>query len=325
MNIKLIISVIIPVYNTSLYLAECIESMIAQTIFEKMEIILINDGSTDNSGEICEEYSNNYQNIRVIHQENKGVSVARNTGLKFVKGNYIYFCDSDDTVEHNLLEVLLNNIIENKADLSIVDFQRIFPNGSKKKYRKEHVILLDNKNDVLKSFLSSKIIGNNLVDKLFCYELIKNLEFSCDYKIGEDMFFIYNVLKKCNKVIVDSRNSYYNYIIRDDSAMNSKDIEKYEDAFALSKEIYIDLSNDTNLELFAYGHLAHEECKAIEYKIKNTQSISRKVYKEYKQRLKKYSLLKIIKSIKGRPLYGFILMRFSPKIYMFFHRILKIG
>ena len=324
MDTNLLISVIIPVYNSSLYLDECIKSMIAQTISDKLEIILINDGSTDNSGEICTKYAKEYTNIHVIFQENKGVSEARNTGLKYAKGKYIYFCDSDDTVDKQLLEVLFNNINNHAADLSIVDFQRIFPNGTKKKYRKNQIVLLDNNEDIIKSFLSSNIIGNNLIDKLFPSELVGDLRFPTGYKVGEDMFFVYNILKKCNKVIIDSHNAYYNYVIRSESTMNSNDIAKYDDAFELSKKIYKDLSNNKKLEIYAYGHLAHEECKSIEYKLKNSSNRNSN-NKLYKSKLKKYSILKIIKCLSGKHLYGFLLMRFSPSLYMFIHKILKIG
>lgn len=324
MDTNLLISVIIPVYNSSPYLEACINSIIEQTIFDKLEIILVDDGSTDSSIEICNRYANAYQNIVVIAQENMGVSVARNTGLKYAKGKYIYFCDSDDLANKQLLEILLNNINKYNADLSIVDFQRIFPDGSKKKYRKNQMILFDNNNDIIKSFLSSSLIGNNLFDKLFSYNLIDDLRFPANYKVGEDMFFIYNVLKKCNKVIIDSHNALYNYIIRSESAMNSTNTSKYDDAFELSKKIYKELSNNQKLEIYAYGHLAHEECKSIEYKLKNSSN-KKNINTEYKSKLKKYSILKIIKCLNGKHLYGFLLMRFSPSLYMIIHKILKIG
>ena len=102
----MMISVIIPIYNTEKYLKDCINSVLKQTIND-YEIILINDGSTDKSKEIAEQYCHDYDNISLINQSNKGQGAARNVGVVAAKGEYVYFLDSDDTIENNLFEICL--------------------------------------------------------------------------------------------------------------------------------------------------------------------------------------------------------------------------
>ena len=116
-----LISIIIPVYNVEKYLAKCVESVINQT-YKKIQIILIDDGSTDNSGKICDDFKLKDNRIEVIHKKNGGLSDARNAGLKIVKGDYIGFIDSDDYIEKDMYETLLCLLIENNADISIVSF-----------------------------------------------------------------------------------------------------------------------------------------------------------------------------------------------------------
>ena len=117
---KLLISVIIPVYNVEIYIKKCIDSVLNQT-FQNFEIILIDDGSTDNSGRICNEYVLKDNRIKVIHQNNAGLSAARNKGIDVSSGNYICFLDSDDWYSNNALEEFINLVINYNADISIID------------------------------------------------------------------------------------------------------------------------------------------------------------------------------------------------------------
>ena len=110
------ISVIVPVYNVEKYLVQCIESIKMQT-FENWELILVDDGSQDNSGMICDEYAQKDNRIKVVHQKNRGVSTARNSGVKFATGKYISFVDSDDYIVPNFFEIMLEKLIAYKADM----------------------------------------------------------------------------------------------------------------------------------------------------------------------------------------------------------------
>ncbi|MBO7334370.1 MAG: glycosyltransferase, partial [Lachnospiraceae bacterium] len=119
-----LISVIVPVFEVEKYLKECIESILNQT-YTNLEIILVDDGSPDKCGEICEEYAKTDNRIIVIHHENKGLSSARNRGLDIATGDYIGFVDSDDKIAPDMFEILLNNLKQYDADISICGFYRL--------------------------------------------------------------------------------------------------------------------------------------------------------------------------------------------------------
>ena len=112
------ISIIVPVYNVEKYLKTCLDSIINQT-YQNLEIILVDDGSTDNSGEICEEYRKTDSRIILIHKENEGLSMARNFGLDIASGDYISFVDSDDFIARNMMEALYNRLLETQSDMAI--------------------------------------------------------------------------------------------------------------------------------------------------------------------------------------------------------------
>ena len=122
------ISVIIPVYNTENWLRECVESVLSQT-YQNLEILLIDDGSTDSSSILCDSYAQTYEQVKVYHQINQGLSAARNTGLDMATGSYIFFLDSDDFLETDALEIMYRTLMEQNADLVIGAYRRIRATG----------------------------------------------------------------------------------------------------------------------------------------------------------------------------------------------------
>ena len=321
-----LISIIVPIYNTSKYLHDSIESLVNQTIFSKLEIILIDDGSTDDSLLICQEYSNKYKNIKTVVQKNNGVSSARNLGLENTSGEYIAFFDSDDLAESILYESLLDLCKKYDADVSIGDFCRIFPNGNKKKYRKNLIRVWNDKEEAIKSFLSGDLIGNNLVDKLFKKEVIRDIKFPSGFAIGEDMFFVYKALKNSTKVVLNSNICHYQYILRKSSAMNGDFSDKYLDTVNLSEAILEDIVSYSPLVPYAEAHLIHEKIKVLEYMMKNNASKGYDKYRmKYTKDIRKYSIVKGVKYLSKRQFYGLILMKISPFFYMHVHKIMKIG
>ena len=123
-----LVSVIIPCYNSEKYLDRCLESVTNQT-YKKLDIILVDDGSTDNTSSLCDSWAEKDDRISVFHIKNSGVANARNLALKYAKGEFIAFVDSDDVVEPNIIEVLLNNLIQTNSDISICDYQINFDGG----------------------------------------------------------------------------------------------------------------------------------------------------------------------------------------------------
>jgi len=123
------VSVIVPVYNTERYLRRCIESILHQT-YQNFELILVDDGSTDQSRNICSEYADLDKRIKLIHQKNRGVAAARNAALDVATGQYIAFCDSDDSLELETLNVMCNTMLDDKCDCVCIQYKKINPDNS---------------------------------------------------------------------------------------------------------------------------------------------------------------------------------------------------
>ena len=203
------VSVIVPVYNVEPYLPRCIDSILAQT-YTDFELILVDDGSPDNSGAICDEYAAKDPRIRVIHKENGGVSSARNAGLDVATGEYVAFVDSDDYVSMLYLEKL----IRNKCDLSICSCYKISENG-----HSEIFLSVENETYLVTSEKIADWFDKRYLiyvwGKAFRRAIIEsaNLRFDCRISLGEDTVFAVNYILLCNSIefIADSLYFYIKY------------------------------------------------------------------------------------------------------------------
>lgn len=205
-----LISIIILVYNVEDYLKKCIESVLAQS-YTNLQIILIDDGSTDNSGNICELYRKRDERIDVIHTSNKGVSNARNIGLAAAKGTYIGFVDADDWIDNNMYMYLYKIINMYNADISSIESCRT-DDESKKIINKNEKIVEYNREQYMKHFFkigSQKIlyyVYNKLYRKtLFVHEHI----FPIEYSIGEDVLASYRMISNAKKIVSSNCIMYY--------------------------------------------------------------------------------------------------------------------
>lgn len=212
----MLLSIIIPVYNAEKYLYKCIESIINQTIND-IEVILVDDGSTDESGAICEEFSQKYNNIRTFHIKNGGPSNARNYGIKKANGKYIEFIDSDDELEKDSLTFVFNDT-NMFSDLFILNAISI--NG-----KDENLIRGFNEGDYPIEFLLENVDITNkpwlfdyIWNKIYKRDVIINngLEFDNNIRLGEDFLFNVEYMKKINRVSVNEK-ILYRYFIRNNT------------------------------------------------------------------------------------------------------------
>lgn len=228
-----LISVIIPVYNVEKYLKECLDSITDQT-YKNIEIVIIDDGSKDNSGIICDEYARRDNRIKIIHKENEGVSIARNIGIGCARGKYITFIDSDDFVENNYIEMLYKHCKESNADLSIcgvIDVRE----GNKIRESKKVNKIIDGK-EALKELLDEKYFSCVIWAKMFKTNIIKNYEFNPETKIAEDLEMLYKLLPTLDRVVIDTKNKLYFFRERENSAIS--------DTFNINHLTEIDISNN---------------------------------------------------------------------------------
>ncbi|MDQ0413809.1 glycosyltransferase family 2 protein [Mesobacillus stamsii] len=210
------ISVIIPVYKVEKYLHQCIESIIKQT-YNNLEIILVDDGSPDNCGELCDEYMKKDNRIKVIHKENGGLSDARNAGINIATGDYIGFVDSDDFIETDMYEFLYRLIKKHNADISICGISRFQNEVSINKETYEEICFTSEL--AIKEILNDYKFHSHACDKLFKAELFKTIRFPKG-KLYEDVYTAYKLFYNANKIAFNSTPKYY-YRITDGSISNS--------------------------------------------------------------------------------------------------------
>lgn len=239
-----LISIIIPVYNVEKYIEECLNSIIKQT-YKNIEIILVDDGSTDRSGIICDQYAKIDKRINVLHKENFGVSNARNTGLRLKKGKYFIFIDSDDWLEPNMIESLYNNLKNNQVDISICNY---YINSTKRKTDIQNKKLIKNNlKEMYENLFDENSFGGYLWNKLIKSNIADNLFLDEDIKIEEDVIFLINILKGCNSIYYDPNIILYHYRKRENSAVNfnyaPKDLTKLK-----SLEIKLDIKQRFQLK-----------------------------------------------------------------------------
>lgn len=283
---KELISVIIPVYNVEKYLRCCIESVMQQK-YETLQIILVDDGSTDSSGKICDNYARQDERIEVIHQENGGVSKARNTGIAVAKGNYLAFLDSDDMWSPFFLAEAYDILISQKADIILCDLQR-FREDEKvcidKKIENYKVEILSPREANLRIYKSGDVAYTIMSNKLFKAEIFSGVEFPVN-KIHEDTFLTYKLYYRAHRVAVISAKMYY-YRFRLNSIMTEAIKEKnlnMLEAFDQRLQYYKELSDD---DLYFLCLLRKMESVIVLYnkalKTKSEQKVADAIYEQGK-------------------------------------------
>lgn len=240
------LSIVVPIYNVEKYLKKSVDSIIDQT-FKNVEIILVDDGSTDSCGEICDEYEKKDNRIKVIHKVNGGLSSARNAGIKASIGRYIGFIDSDDWINPKMYESMINLATNYDADIVQCDFIKVYNNNV---YVKEDN---EEKYDILSNLDAMENLYNENVSKtivtwskIYKRELFDDILFP-EGKIHEDKFTTYKLLYKSN-IIIDLHKKYYYYRQTPNSIMNGSYTIKKLDALQASQES-IDFYKKNNLNV----------------------------------------------------------------------------
>lgn len=244
-----VLSIIVPVYNVEQYLPRCIDSILGQT-FQDFELILVDDGSPDRCGEICDEYTKKDNRIIVIHQENKGVSTARNRGLDKAKGNYIMFIDPDDSLGSNDIIKKNINILKKQKEKTFVQFPQLWYYGNEKDTLiGGHYYSYKNKDEIYQGLLKGNIT-TVIWDKIYSKEIFSNIRFPGNLRYYEDSYCMIDIIHNVEKVII-SNEGYYKYCIREGSSMQSSiNSQKLQDYFEMTTR-YINLALAIkNTELF---------------------------------------------------------------------------
>ena len=231
------VSIIVPIFNAEKYLEKTVGLLCSQTLGD-IEIILVNDGSTDGSLKLCRKLAGSDRRIRLVTQQNKGVSSARNAGIAVACGEYIGFCDSDDLPDLDMYELLYSNAVRNNCDISAVRSRISNENGRVVNDISTGEFTLfqaDNRSELMRAFLCDKF-QSGVYTKLFKGELCKRLAFNSKIKINEDRLFLFDALLCAETVCLQSVTKY-TYIRRRNSSSCADFSEKFFDTLTVSENI----------------------------------------------------------------------------------------
>lgn len=304
------ISVIVPVYNVKKYIHKCVDSIINQT-YKNLEIILVDDGSLDNCGKICDEYAKKDNRIRVIHKENGGLSSARNAGLEVATGEFIGFIDSDDFIAPEMYETLYNSIKTDGTDLAVCKIAWV-ENG---KIRCEE----DGTHTVIgfEEFVGVRNYNVSACNRLYKKDLWKNIRFPVG-RICEDAFVEHLISGQCDKISCIDKGMYF-YFIRNESIMTANYSVKRLDAaeaflgrldYMLSRK----MGKPAEAAFFCVIKTLNEAAKKLDLKDKS----NKKVFLYNLKRLRKTFLKKVIFSnVPGGAKIRFLFFCICPKGYRF--------
>lgn len=203
-----LISVIVPIYNVEQYLEKCLESILNQT-YKNLEIILINDGSTDNSGRICKYFLEKDDRIKYIEQKNQGLSAARNHGIHESKGKYYIFIDSDDYINVNYIDVLYTTLIKTNSDIAMCYFKKVYDKSEDIfKIKKGNIIVYEGDRKFYNLYNNKSVITVVAWNKIYKKEIFSEIRYPVG-KLHEDEFVICDILKNANKVAYNTSEYYY--------------------------------------------------------------------------------------------------------------------
>ncbi|WP_164667396.1 glycosyltransferase family 2 protein [Virgibacillus doumboii] len=253
------ISIIVPVYNSSPYIKKCLDSILTQT-FKNFELIVVNDGSTDHSGDICNQYAQKDNRVRVVHKKNGGVASARNTGLEMAKGEYVSFVDGDDWIYEDMYLILYELCKKTKSDISICSNDREVNGEVIRVEREEFIKEMDNI-EAMKQLFTAKYYRFAVWGKLYRKRCFNNIRYPEDRRL-DDLPTTYKIFAKANKVVYTNYSGYI-YLLRENSIITSSYNEKKLDVFLGWDEIITFMSknypqlSEEYISCFVYYSMDH--------------------------------------------------------------------
>lgn len=314
------ISVIVPVYNCDEYIKTCMDSLLSQTVRESMEVIFVDDGSSDNSGNIIDRAVLEHENFSVYHIKHSGVSHARNKGLENVRGKYIAFIDADDYIENDYFERLLE---EFDGEMICGGFTAEYENKKIPHICRKKTEFFGE--DIIKEFLSEDIMSPIVADKLFLREKIGDLRFDEKLSMAEDRMFLFEYLKNTSHIKVVPFGKYH-YMMNEKSACRGDfDERKFGSLYVCEKitanigEKYPMLlpcakSSEIDMKCRVYGEMYYF---GVSEKYKET-------FLKLKEEIHDFGISEKFRYSGRKHFLAFLLARISPKLYMFVKNDLKL-
>lgn len=285
-----LISIIIPAYNVEKYLNRCLETVVNQT-YENIEIILIDDGSTDQTPILCDTWATKDQRIKVVHKRNEGLSAARNTGMEYATGKYVGFVDSDDWIELDMFKYLYQLINKYHVEAAFCDFRRL---KDKKKVKNEKELVIIRTDEELDRYFY-RIDGGKSSYAVWCglynRDVIKNIKFIIG-EINEDVLFRYEVYKNIRKIAF-SNLCKYNYFINEAGITKGKLSQKDYSLFRIWDYIVEQEKNTCNYEYAVLNRKRATYTLYVKGVLCGNENVEKNTLNDWKQDIKRdYSVLK---------------------------------
>lgn len=314
------ISVIVPVYDSEKYIGICIDSLLSQTVRERIEVIFIDDGSTDNSRNIINKAVSENENFKMFHVKHSGVSHARNIGLDNAKGKYIAFMDSDDYIESDHFENLLNDF---GGELICGGFTAEYKNKSVPHISKEKTEFFGE--EIIKAFLKENIMSPIVADKLFLREKIGDMRFDETLSMAEDRMFLFEYLQKITSVKIVPLGKYH-YVMNEKSACRGIFDERNFGSLEVCEKITLEVREKYPL-LLPFAKSSEIDMKCRVYGEMQYFGVSEK-YKDTFVKLKKeihdFGIFEKAKYSSAKHTLALITAKLSPKLYVFLKNDLKL-
>lgn len=282
---KPLISVIVPIYDVEQYICRCVDSIIAQT-YKHLEIILVDDGSTDNCPQICDEYAKKDSRIRVIHKKNGGLSDARNAGMDVATGEYISFIDSDDYVSNDFIETLYNAAISENSDIVECSVVKFYEDEHFDEYKDDLKIASFNTEESLSKLIAENPFKQHVWNKLYKADLVLDIPYAVG-KLNEDEFWTYQIFGRAKRVTRVNKTMYY-YFQRQSSIMGNTYNLRRLDALEgkADRQKYIEknfprLAAQAKIDMFESCIFAYQS--VLKYMHGKDKKIAKKVIYSYKE------------------------------------------
>ena len=291
-----LVSIIVPIYNSEKFIDECIKSILNQT-YKNIELILVNDGSTDRSLEICRKYEKEDKRIIVINKKNEGVAIARNYGIERASGKYIGFVDSDDSINEKLYETLISNIMKDKTKVVVLNKYTIKKNI---RYKKNIVESKTAINDILRLRFPTSLWAY-----LYHKDLIKNIQLNNEIHFFEDLEFNIRILMAVKKISI-CNDALYNYRNNLDSINNVQINDKHLSCLKISN--YLE-SHNNKCSINSFNYINSHFIVSLILKLVKNKRYEDKYILSIKTHIKKY-LNNIVIDLKVPIMYKLILIAF---------------
>lgn len=284
------ISVIIPAYNIEGYLSRTLDCVLAQT-YTNLEIIVVNDGSSDGTAAVMEHYAAQDSRIRLIHTENGGVTAARLRGVLESTGAWIIFADGDDVIEPWMYQKLLDNALAYRADISHCGYQMVLPSGKILYYHNTGKIILQDRSTGLKDLLENRIVEPGLWNKLYARRLledfIRTVDFDCTIRINEDLLMNYYLFREADRSVFEDVCPYH-YIVRQGSAANAKlNANQLLHPLRVKKILFRETEDNNDLHSICGNHLVRHLVMLATMNSRGNPALIRPIRKQARQELRR--------------------------------------